>query len=582
MRASRLYAPTLKETPSDAEVVSHQLLTRGGYIRKLTAGVYDYLPLAHRVLRNIEEIIRQELNRAGAQELLMPTVQPAEIWEESGRWQKYGPELLRLKDRKGSDFCLGPTHEEVIVDLVRRDVRSWRQLPINLYQIQGKFRDEIRPRAGLMRGREFIMKDAYSFDVNEAGALQSYDAMYKAYQRIFTRCGLDFRPVEADTGSIGGSRSHEFQVLAESGEDAIVSCDSCEFAANVEQAELVIRGESLSSSPEMKVLTKVHTPNQKSIEAISSALDVDKKSCVKTLVMIADDQAVIVLVRGDHEVNDIKVKKLLDAQEIRMATEEEIKELGLVSGFIGPYQASNQAQKATWLVDQALKGKVNLVVGANELDYHFSGVSLERDCPQLDRYADVRLAEAGDACPRCRGELRAFKGIEVGHVFYLGTKYTEAMKCNILDENGQETPIVMGCYGIGVTRVIAAAIEQNHDQDGIVWPVSLAPFKLHILTLQSNKEDVVSCAEGFYNEALDMGIDVLYDDRDLRAGGKFKDADLIGIPFRIAIGGRGLKEGVVEVKKRSEKTVYKVPTTQVMQVIAQELAGQNALNSFTE
>lgn len=583
MRASRLYAPTLKETPSDAEVVSHQLLTRGGYIRKLTAGVYDYLPLAHRVIRNIEEIIRQELNRAGAQELLMPTVQPAEIWEESGRWQKYGPELLRLKDRKGGDFCLGPTHEEVIVDLVRRDVRSWRQLPLNLYQIQGKFRDEIRPRAGLMRGREFIMKDAYSFDVNEQSALQSYEAMYEAYQRIFSRCGLDFRPVEADTGSIGGSRSHEFQVLASSGEDAIVSCDSCAFAANVEQAELIIHDQKGNKDQGEPVsMNKVHTPNLKSIEEVSAALNVSKKYCVKTLVMVADDVSVIVAVRGDHEVNEIKVKKCVDAQEIRMATEEEIKALNLVSGFIGPYQVSNEAQKVTWLVDQALEGAHNLVVGANELDYHLSGISLERDCPQLNRYVDIRLAEAGDPCPRCGGELRAFKGIEVGHVFYLGTKYTEAMKCHVLDENGRDTPIVMGCYGIGVTRVMAAAIEQNHDKDGIIWPLSLAPFKLHILTLQSNKEDVVAYAESFYQEALNMGIDVLYDDRDIRAGGKFKDADLIGIPFRIAIGGRGLKEGVVEVKRRSGSTVYKVPTTEVMKVIGQELAGQDALSPFVE
>ena len=583
MRASRLYAPTLKETPSDAEVVSHQLLTRGGYIRKLTAGVYDYLPLAHRVIRNIEEIIRQELNRAGAQELLMPTVQPAEIWEESGRWQKYGPELLRLKDRKGGDFCLGPTHEEVIVDLVRRDVRSWRQLPLNLYQIQGKFRDEIRPRAGLMRGREFIMKDAYSFDINEESALQSYEAMYGAYQRIFNRCGLDFRPVEADTGSIGGSRSHEFQVLASSGEDAIVSCDSCAFAANVEQAELIVLDDDSSQKQsELEQIAKVHTPNQKSIEELSAALGVAKSDCVKTLAMIADDKSIMVMVRGDHEVNEIKVKKYVGAQDIRMSTEEEIKALGLVSGFIGPYQVSPDAQKVTWLVDQALKGKNNLVVGANELDYHLSGLNLERDCPNLDTYADLRLAEAGDPCPRCGGELRDFKGIEVGHVFYLGTKYTEAMKCNVLDESGRETPVVMGCYGIGVTRVMAAAIEQNHDKDGIVWPVSLAPFKLHILTLQSNKDDVVACAESFYQEALDMGIDVLYDDRDIRAGGKFKDADLIGIPFRIAIGGRGLKEGVVEVKRRSEPTVYKVPITEVLKTITQELAGQDALSTFAK
>jgi prolyl-tRNA synthetase len=580
MRASRLYAPTLKETPSDAEIISHQLMTRGGYIRKLAAGVYDYLPLAHRVIRKIEEIIRQELNRAGAQELLLPTVQPAEIWQESGRWQQYGPELLRFKDRKGADFCLGPTHEEVIVDLVRRDIRSWRQLPLNLYQIQGKFRDEVRPRAGLMRGREFIMKDAYSFDVSEEAALDSYEEMYQAYSRIFTRCGLDFRPVEADTGSIGGSRSHEFQVLAESGEDAIVSCDSCNFAANSEQAEL--RTNSPEPKPSAVQVERVHTPELKSIEEVSAALKQSPSQCIKTLVMIVDDQAVIVLIRGDHEVNDIKVKKLMNAQEIRMATEEEIKSLDLISGFIGPYQSSEKAQEAVWLVDHALRGCAEMVVGANEVNYHFTGISLERDCVHLSRFEDVRLAVANDPCPRCEGNLRAFRGIEVGHIFYLGTKYSEAMKCTILNEKGRESPMVMGCYGIGVTRVVAAAIEQNHDKNGIIWPSSIAPFHLHILSLQVNVEEVVNCADTLYQEALNKEIEVLYDDRDLRAGGKFKDADLLGIPYRIAIGGRGLKQGIAEVKRRCEPTIYKVPIDRVIEAIRGSLSGKDTLSEWME
>ncbi len=580
MRASKLYAPTLKETPSDAEVVSHQLLTRGGYIRKLTAGIYDYLPLAYRVIRKIEAIIREELDRAGAQEILLPTVQPAEIWRESGRWQQYGPELLRMKDRKGGEFCLGPTHEEVIVDLVRRDVRSWRQLPINLYQIQGKFRDEIRPRAGLMRGREFIMKDAYSFDVSESAALESYDLMYQAYNAIFQRCGLDFRPVEADTGSIGGSRSHEFQVLAESGEDAIVSCSHCDYAANVEQAELL--AQPSASHDNQSSLERAHTPMKKSIEEVSTYLKRAVTDCVKTLVLIADESPVIALVRGDHEVNEIKVKKRLAAQMIRMATEEEIEHLGLVSGFIGPYEVSDSAQEARWLIDHTLKGTTDLVVGANRSDEHFIGLSLQRDCPQLTEYVDIRMAADGDPCPRCGSNLRSFKGIEVGHIFYLGTKYSEAMKCTVLDETGRDTPMVMGCYGIGVTRVMAAAIEQNHDRFGIIWPHSIAPFELHILTLQSNVDEVVDCAESLYQGAQERRIEVLFDDRDLRAGGKFKDADLIGIPYRVAIGGRGLKEGVAEVKRRAEPTVYKVPIPQVLDAIERELKGEDYLSQWVD
>ena len=583
MRASRLYAPTLKENPSDAEVVSHQLLTRAGYIRKLAAGVYDYLPLAHRVIKKIEGIIRQELDRAGAQELLLPTVQPAEIWEESGRWQKYGPELLRMKDRKGGDFCLGPTHEEVIVDLVRRDVRSWRQLPINLYQIQGKFRDEIRPRAGLMRGREFIMKDAYSFDADVEGAHQSYEAMYQAYHRIFSRCGLDFRPVEADTGSIGGSRSHEFQVLAESGEDAIVSCNHCGFAANVEQADLnpIAWSEAVDGDAQLEVELR-STPNTKSIDEVSAFLEVSSQRVVKTLVLYVDQTPVIALVRGDHELNELKIKRYLDATEVRLASEDEVKALfGIPPGFIGPYQRPQAATEVRVFADQCLRGASGAIVGANQLDAHFVGVDLERDCPDIEAYIDARLAGGGDGCPRCEGELRDFRGIEVGHVFHLGTKYSAAMKCNVLDKDGRERPMEMGCYGIGVTRVMSAAIEQNHDQYGIIWPSAIAPFQVHLLSLQQNVEEVVTWGDKLYQSGLDADLEVLYDDRDQRAGGKFKDADLIGIPYRVALGGRGVKAGVAEVKRRAEPTVYQVPLDRVVEILKRELAGERVLEEWS-
>jgi len=561
MRASRLYAPTLKDNPSDAEVVSHQLLTRAGYIRKLTAGVYDYLPLARRVLRKIEQIIREELDRSGAQEILMPMVQPAEIWLESGRWQKYGPELLRMKDRKGGEFCLGPTHEEVVVDIVRRDTRSWRDLPLNLYQIQAKFRDEIRPRAGLMRGREFIMKDAYSFDIDEAAALKSYDEMFEAYQRIFSRCGLDFRPVEADTGAIGGSRSHEFQVLADSGEDAIVSCDSCDYAANVEQAEL--RAPEAVESATLEELKLIETPGAKTIEAVASLLGVSAELCIKSLVLDADGELVMALVRGDHELNEVKLKKLLGAVHVEMADEERVgKAMKAPVGSLGPQQLPEGAISRV-VADLALQGRVNLVAGANKKGHHVTGLSLERDCGPVE-YAAIRLAQDGDACPRCAGSLKSFRGIEVGHVFYLGTKYSEAMRCTVLDERGAERPIEMGCYGIGVSRVMAAAIEQHHDESGICWPVNLAPFQLHILTLQPNVPEVVACAEELYEAGLKAGVEVLYDDRDTRAGGKFKDADLIGVPVRIAIGGRGLKEGVVEIKGRREAEASKVPVAEAL------------------
>jgi prolyl-tRNA synthetase len=544
---SRLHAPTLKEVPKDAEVVSHRLLVRGGYIRKVAAGIYDYLPLAQRVLRKIKSIICEEMDRAGAQEVFLPAVQPAELWEESERWGLYGPELLRMQDRKGGRFCLGPTHEEVIVDLVRRDVRSWRALPLNLYQIQTKFRDEIRPRAGLMRGREFIMKDAYSFDMNDDGANASYDAMFAAYERIFTRCGLEFRPVEADTGAIGGSRSHEFQVLADSGEDAIVSCSSCQFAANVEQAELN-RLETSDGGTEGPEKVRVDTPEKRTIAEVSAFLERPATAFIKTLIVDADGALYAVLLRGDHELNEIKLRKVLGAQTVTMATDAQVvAATGAPVGFAGPVGLSGVEGI---IADFGVEPLRDAVTGANEKDAHFVHVAVGRDF-EPSQCADLRMAAEGDPCPRCSEPLRAFRGIEVGHVFFLGTKYTEAMGCTYLAKDGREQPMVMGCYGIGVTRIMAAAIEQNHDDYGIVWPTALAPYQVTILPLQMNKPEVVEAADTLYQMLLDAGVEVLVDDRNERAGSKFKDAELMGIPVRVAIGARGLAEGNVELKPRA-------------------------------
>ncbi|MCK6570903.1 proline--tRNA ligase [Myxococcota bacterium] len=561
MRMTRLHAPTLKEDPKDAEVVSHRYLVRGGYIRKLAAGIYDFLPLATRTIHKIANIVRAEMSRAGAQEVFLPAVQPSEIWVESGRWSFYGPELLRFKDRKGAEFCLGPTHEEVIVDLVRRDVRSWRALPLNLFQIQTKFRDEIRPRAGLMRGREFIMKDAYSFDVDEAAALRSYDAMYAAYERIFRRCGLDFRAVEADTGAIGGSRSHEFQVLADSGEDAMVSCTACSYAANVEQAELPTPSRPATGESS---LAKVHTPDRRTIDEVSAFLGRPAQAFIKTLIVHADGKLHAVLLRGDHELNEIKLKKRLGATLLIMADEAEVRAAsGAPVGFAGPVGG---LKVESVLADHAVAGMTDAVTGANEGDHHLTGVAEGRDF-QVTGFHDLRMAADGDACPRCGGTMKGFRGIEVGHVFYLGTKYSKAMNCAFLNETGDEKPMVMGCYGIGVTRIMAAAIEQNHDADGICWPVAIAPFHVAILPLQMNVPEVVAAAEKLYAELSDAGFEVLLDDREERAGSKFKDADLIGIPFRLAIGARGLQEGIVELKHRRGGEVVKVPVGDVISQI---------------
>lgn len=557
MRMTRLHAPTLKETSKDVEVISHKYLLRGGYIRQVAAGIYDLLPLGLRVVRKIQEIIREELDDSGCQEVLMPGVQPAELWKESGRWDFYGPELLRFQDRRKGDFCLGPTHEEVITDLARRDVRSYRQMPLNFYQIQTKFRDEIRPRAGLLRGREFIMKDGYSFDVSVEKSHETYHRMYDAYNRIFTRCGLDFRPVEADTGSIGGTLSHEFQVLAESGEDHIASCSKCGYTANVEKAEVAVA--DAYTGGEVAAIEKVATPNAKTIAEVAAFLKTDEKRVIKTLIFEVDGALVAVLSRGDFEINEIAVKLATDAQKIGLASEDKVRAaVGASLGAVGPVGLKG----IQIIADPSIRALRNAVVGANEDGAHLVNVDVERDI-QVDLWYDVRLASAGDACGRCGSPFRLFKGIEVGQVFYLGTKYSEPMRATFLDEDGVEKPMVMGCYGIGVTRVMASAIEQNHDAHGPVWPLSLAPYAVQILPLQMNKPEVVEAAERVYADLQAAGVEVLLDDRDLRAGGKFADADLYGIPLRVQIGARGLESGVVEARTRQSADISEIPLADI-------------------
>jgi prolyl-tRNA synthetase len=570
MRWSKYFLPTLKEVPAEAEVISHQLMVRAGMIRKLAAGVYSYLPFGLRALKKVREIIREEMNRKGALEVYLPVVQPAEIWQESGRWQLYGKELLRFKDRHERDFCLGPTHEEVITDIVRKEVKSYRQLPLNLYQIQTKFRDEVRPRFGLMRGREFEMKDAYSFDRDEEGANKSYQDMYDAYCRIFTRCDLNFRAVEADTGPIGGSYSHEFMVLADTGEDAIVGCDSCNYAANMEKAE--IRREALETrGVEMKELEKIYTPQVKTIQDLTAFLSAKPDQMVKTLIFQVDGRPVAALVRGDHEINPVKLKNLLGADVVEMADEETIRRItGAPVGFTGPVGLKG----IEIIADFAIRGMTNFITGANEGDTHLRNVNLNRDF-KVDRFADIRQAMEGDLCPRCEpGRLKITRGIEVGHVFKLGTKYSKAMGATFLDADGKEKYIVMGCYGIGVGRTVAAAIEQNHDENGIIWPFPIAPF--HVLVLPVNMTDsrMVETAEKIYQELLAKGIEVLLDDRDERPGAKFKDADLIGIPLRVTVGNLAVSEGKVEIKFRKTGEVEKVSVNEVTPRIKAILSAQ--------
>lgn len=570
MRMSKMFVPTRKEDPADAEVISHKLLVRGGYIRMLARGIYTYLPLAWRSIRKIEEIIREEMDRAGAQEVLMPAVQPAELWQESKRWEQYGPELLRFKDRKGSDYVVGPTHEEVITDIVRGDVTSYKQLPLNLYQIQAKFRDEVRPRFGLMRGREFVMKDAYSFDIDDAGAQASYDTMYAAYQRICERMGFEFRAVEADTGNIGGSRSHEFQVLAETGEDEIVSCKACEYAANVEKAEIKLQQSERSADTHLESMQPVETPGARTIEEVSAFLKRQPAEFVKTLIYMAGEEPIAVLVRGDHAANELKLRAYLneqtelDGSDLRLASDAEVAKITRAPvGFAGPI-----GLKIPTYADLAVRPMANFIVGANAKDKHVQHVNHGVDF-DVTTFADLRQAHAGDVCGRCgEGRFTSHRGIEVGHIFYLGTKYSEAMGAEVQDEDGQLKPMIMGCYGMGVTRVLAAVVEQNNDADGIIWPMALAPYHAIILPLQMNNDEVVAAAQRIYEELKEAGVEVILDDRDARAGAKFKDADLIGVPLRITIGSRGLNEGNVEFKVRGGGEVEHVGVDEVAAKVA--------------
>lgn len=544
IRYSRYLMPTTKETPADAEVVSHRLMLRAGLLRKVASGIYNYLPAGLRVLRKVERILREEMDGAGALEVLMPAVVPSELWKESGRWDAYGKELLRFKDRADREFCLGPTHEEVVTDLVRREVRSYRQLPLTLYQIQDKFRDEIRPRFGLMRGREFFMKDAYSFDADEEGAAGSYKKMYDAYCRIFRRMGLDFRAVEADTGSIGGSSSHEFMVIADSGEDAIVSCASCSYGANVEKAECIPYSAAVPAATK-GVPRKVATPGRRTIEEVSAFLAIDPATLIKTLLFETSVGDVAVLVSGVHEVNEIKVKNHLGAEFVRLAGEERVREMtGAPSGFAGPVGLAVRT-----IADTSVRSIASGATGANEKDVHLVDVVPGRDFLP-EGYADLRMVREGDPCPRCGGTLRFSRGIEVGHVFRLGTKYSEAMRAVYLDEGGKERVAVMGCYGIGVGRTAAAAIEQNHDDDGIVWPISIAPFEVGVIPVNVKQADVMAAAERVAADLDGRGVEVFLDDREERPGIKFKDADLTGIPVRITLGEKNVAAGFGEIRDR--------------------------------
>ena len=573
MYFSKLLIPTLREDPGESEVISHKLMMRAGLIRRLAAGIYNYLPLGYRVIKKIENIIREEMDRAGAQEVFLPMVLPAELWQETGRWEKYGKELLRLKDRNDRDFCLGPTHEEVVTDIVRREVKSYRQLPLNLYQIQTKFRDEIRPRFGLMRGREFIMKDAYSFDRDEQGAELSYKKMYDAYMAIFRRCGLVFKPVEADTGLIGGSFSHEFMVLADTGEEAIVSCDTCGYAANMEKAEAspppqpsLFEGEGMGmgGGGELLPLEKRITPGKKSVEDVAAFLGVTPGQLVKTLIVRGGDRVAAVLLRGDHELNEVKIAKFFDTTDVQLLSPEEVEKVtGAPSGFSGPVGL----KKIQIIADHAIKGMVNFVVGGNEKDIHLINVNLSRDFSPA-QFADIRKVKEGDGCVRCEnGRLVIVRGIEVGHTFKLGTRYSEAMGATYLDESGRPQHIIMGCYGIGVGRTMAAAIEQNHDKDGIKWPPAIAPFKVIILPLNMDSERTLSTAEVIYKGLEDDDIEVVMDDRGERPGVKFKDADLLGIPYQIVIGDKGLNRGIIEIKNRTTREVSEVEVDKIQGII---------------
>ncbi|MFB3885844.1 MAG: proline--tRNA ligase [Thermodesulfobacteriota bacterium] len=569
MRYSKYLLPTLKEIPSEAEVPSHQLMYRAGMIRKLTSGIYSYLPYGLRAIQKVESIIREEMNRAGAIEVLLPIVLPAELWQETHRWEEYGKELLRFKDRHDRDYCMGPTQEEVITDIARKEIRSYRQMPINLYQIQTKFRDEIRPRFGVMRAREFIMKDGYSFDVDQKRADESYEKMYEAYSRIFARCGLRFKVVEAESGQIGGHFSHEFMVLAETGEEVIVSCTVCSYAANIVKAEFK-RQERRDDGPlkaSLKPLEKVSTPNQRTVEEVAQYLKISARDLIKTLIFETDKGSVAALVRGDHEINEKKLTGFLGTESLQLAGEETVERLTHApKGFAGPLGLSIPI-----FADLDTRRMVNFVTGANEKDAHFMNVNFERDF-RVSQFVDLRNFVPGDRCPLCGGETRLDRGIEVGHIFKLGMKYSQAMGATFLDEQGKEKVIVMGTYGIGVGRTVAAAIEQSYDENGIIFPMPIAPFQVLLLPVNLKLALIRGAAEEFYQSLLGSGIEVLYDDREETPGTKFKDADLVGIPLRITLGEKNLKKGLVEIKKRRTGEIVLVKREEMLPKIKEMIA----------
>jgi prolyl-tRNA synthetase len=546
MRASKAFISTLREVPAEAEIVSHQLMLRAGFIRKSASGIYTYMPLAQRSLQKVMKIIREEMNKAGGQEIILPIIQPAELWQESGRWEVYGAEMFRLQDRHGRDFCLGPTHEEIISDLVRREVSSYKELPLLLYQIQNKYRDERRPRFGLMRGREFIMKDLYSFDKDEEGMKKSYQIMYDAYEKVFSRCGLKYRAVEADSGAIGGNISHEFMVLAENGEAELVYCEQCKYAANVEKAEAF--PEKLPQEEPGK-MEEVYTPGASTIEKLANFLKISPKKTIKALFYEADDKLVCALVRGDRELNEIKLQNSLDCINLQLASEEAIKnKLGYTVGYVGPLGLEG----VKIIADKEVPYVYNAVIGANKKDYHLVNVMPGKDF-NIDLVEDIRVVEEGEKCPKCESPLKKARGIEVGQVFQLGTKYSDSLNVTYTDENGEIKKVFMGCYGIGVGRTLAATIEQNYDDDGIIWPMSIAPYHVVIVPVNYKDEEQRNYAEEIYQKLLSEGIEVLLDDRDIRAGVKFKDADLIGYPLRIVIGKKTVKEGTVDLVRRATK-----------------------------
>jgi prolyl-tRNA synthetase len=558
LKSSELFYPTLREIPSEAEIISHQLLLRAGFIRKASGGVYAYLPLAYKVIKKIEQIVREEMDKSGAQEVLMPIVQPAELWQKSGRWEVYGDEMFRLQDRHSRHFALAPTHEEMITALVGGEVHSYRDLPLLLYQIQNKYRDEIRPRFGLMRGREFIMKDLYSFDINSEGLAISYHKMYLAYNNIFKRLGLRYRVVEADSGAIGGNESHEFMVLADTGESEIVYCDNCDYAANVEKA-ICCAGDSIEVDVDLLDMEKIKTPGQHTIQNLTDFLHIPSYKLVKTLIYCADGELVAVIIRGDRELNETKLKNVLGCNELAMAEEDLVRStVGAGFGSLGPVNLNVKIY-----ADLEVEKMRNFACGANEDEYHLINVNMGRDFVP-EKIVDIRNAQAGDPCPSGDGKLKMVRGIEVGHIFKLGVKYSEAMGATFLDKNGNECPFVMGCYGIGISRTMAAAVEQNYDEDGIIWPIPIAPYHIIIIPINSKDQQQMKTANDIYQLLQQEGLEAVIDDRDERAGVKFKDADLIGIPVRITIGSKALQESKVELKKRWEKEVELIDLDKVV------------------